>query len=484
MILQKDFLQKALPLAQFFINGKNVTADTVWMCKGLDINVGAAIDSRMIVQDDVFFALEGVQTDGHNFIVQALEKGACALVIKEGKQNCLDGAGVQQKLVDTLIIVVTDPCQALVAITRAWRALFSCPVVGITGSIGKTTTKEMVRSLLESAQIPAHVSYKNYNTELGVCLNLLRADRAVKAIVLEVGINHKDEMARIASILQPTIGLITCVAHSHGEGLGGLQEIAYEKRQLFSQFKAHDVGIVFGDQELLSDVHYHHPIAKFGFKTKNQVQARKVKVIGEDSGELMTHFTLKWYGQRADICLKGNHAGLAHNALSASAIAYFLQIPFEAVVKGLEGFKGFENRFETRKLKDGKGLLLSDCYNANPESMRAALLAFEQMPATGKKVVVLGDMLELGERELYWHRQIGRVLFKTLSVTSLILVGERAKVIAKTAPITMHIDTVNDWQEACVKLDHMLSADQALVLVKASGGMKLDKMVAQVTEAA
>ena len=484
MILQKDFLAKALPLAQFFINGKNISTDSPWTCQSLGSKVGASIDSRNVVAGDVFFAIEGASTDGHRFIEQALDRGAVALVVQEGKQDCLSVAGIQQKLTDKLVILVADPCQALIAITRAWRALFTCPVVGITGSIGKTTTKEMVRTLLASANIPAFVSYKNYNTLLGVCLNLLRADLAVKVIVFEVGINHKDEMDAIAELLQPTIGLITCVAHSHGEGLGGLQEIAQEKRHLFSYFKAHDVGIVFGDQELLSEIHYAHPIAKFGFKTKNQVQARKVKVLCDDAGQLATHFTLKWYNQKADVRLKGNHGGLVHNAVAASTIAYFLQIPFDDVVKGLESYQGFENRFEMRKLKDDKGLLLSDCYNANPESMRAALLAFEQMPSTSKKVVVLGDMLELGERELYWHRQIGRVLYKTLSVKSLILVGQRAKVIAKTAPITMEIATANDWQEACQKLDLMLSDQKALVLVKASGGMKLDKMVTQVTELA
>jgi len=484
VILQKDFLRKALPLAQFFTDGNNVTTESVWACQGLESTVGAAIDSRMVVAGDVFFALDGASTDGHLFIEQALDKGALAIVIKEGKQTYVNTAALQKNLAGKLVIVVADPCQALIDLTRAWRALFTCPVVGITGSIGKTTTKEMVRTLLASAQIPAFVSYKNYNTQLGVCLNLLRADLSVKAIVLEVGINHKGEMDGIAQLLRPTIGLITCIAHSHGEGLGGLPEIAQEKRQLFSYFKAHEVGIVFGDQEFLSDINYAHPISKFGFKTKNQVQARKVKVNYQASGQLTTNFTLKWYGQKADVCLKGNHGGLVHNALAASTIAYFLQIPFEAIVEGLESYQGFENRFEARQLKDGRGLLLSDCYNANPESMRAALLAFEQMPSTGKKVVVIGDMLELGPRELYWHRQVGRVLYKTLSVSAVILVGPRAKVIAKTAPITMEIDTANDWQEACDTLDRMLSGHQALVLVKASGGMKLDKMVAQVTELA
>lgn len=484
MILQSDFLQKALPHARVMLNGNDVTSQSVWNCCCEHTNVGVAIDSRNVVSGDVFFAIQGAQTDGHLFLEQALERGASALVIQSGKETLLAQPCLLPALTDKLVIIVADPVEALIAVARAWRALFTCPVVGITGSIGKTTTKEMVRSLLNAAGIPHHVSYKNYNTELGVCLNLLRADLSAKAVVLEAGINHKDEMARIASILQPTIGLITCVAHSHGEGLGGLQEIALEKRQLFSQFKPHDVGIVFGDQELLSEVHYHHPIAKFGFKTKNQVQARKVKVVCEDSCELMTQFTLKWYGQRADVRVKGNHAGLVHNALAASTIAYFLQLPFEAIVRGLEGFSGCENRFEARAIKAGRGRLFSDCYNANPESMRAALLAFEQMPTTGKKIVVLGDMLELGDRELYWHRQIGRVLFKTLSVNALILVGQRAKVIAKTAPITMEIDMALDWQDALAKLDRMLADSTTLVLVKASGGMKLDKMVAEVTEPA
>lgn len=492
MIIQRDFLVKALPDAQIFVGNRDVTHEVEWQCGILGQQCGAAIDSRLVVPGDIFFALDGAATDGHLFIEQALEKGASGLVIKKSKRGMANAGSklnavsidFERKHADKLIVLVDDPYEALLALTRAWRAQLTCPVVGITGSIGKTTTKEMVRSMLAAAKIPSFVSYKNYNTIIGVCLNLLRAESLCKAVVLEVGISHKGEMEEIARLLRPTIGLITCIAHSHGEGLGGLVGITDEKRKLFAGFDAHNVGIIFGDQGVLSSIRSAHPITKFGFKPKNQVCAKKVNVLREVSGQCTTHFELRWFGQCAQVKLNGNHPGLVHNALAASSIAYFLHIPLATIVEALATFQGFENRFQLRKLKGGNGELLSDCYNANPESMRAALMAFDQMPSAKKKIVVIGDMLELGPREMFWHRQVGRVLHKTTSIKAVILVGLRAQVIAKTAPTIIAIETAADWQEACEKLKPMVAATESFVLVKASGGMKLDRLVAEIAEPA
>src|SRR5262249_34581746 len=154
------------------------------------------------------------------------------------------------------------------------------------------STKEMVKSILRSAGINAYVSCKSYNNIFGICHNLLGVPETAQACVMEVGINAVGEMLQLADILRPNIGLITKIAHAHLEGLHDLETVAHEKRQLFAFFGDRDVGIICGDQSLLSNIHYAHPIAKFGFKTKNQVQARKINISYDEHGNATTQFVL------------------------------------------------------------------------------------------------------------------------------------------------------------------------------------------------
>lgn len=478
MKLSKDFLCDVLGNAMFQWGDTVLSRDADTWSMGLadKREVAVSIDSRTILPGEFFIALKGPQFDGNDFVAAAIARGACGALVS--KPLALTGKEV-------LLIIVPDVQEAFIALAKAWRKQLTCPVVGITGSIGKTSTKEMVRSIVQAAGLDAYVSYKNYNNIFGLCYNLLRVPLSSKAAILEVGINEQGEMLQLADILRPDIGLITCVAHAHLEGLGEcLQTVAYEKRQLFAFFTAQEVGIICGDQPLLSDVHYGHPIARFGTKVRNQVTARKVTLCDDGMGGITTSFVLKWYGKKASIVLKhGNHKGFVNNALAASTLAYFLQIPFSAVVQGLQAYQGVESRFEMKQLRGSKGTLFNDCYNANPESMKAAIVAFSQSKATGPKIAVLGDMLELGKKEAYWHRQIGRVITKASDIDILILVGERARMIAKTVPMDMPVEFVQNWQEAQQKLEGFLaSTGQFFVLVKASHGMHLDQMVKGVVD--
>jgi len=483
MIFSKGFLAKALPDASFVINGKTFdTATFVQTAKfqSIDEWVTFSADSRLVEANEVFVALKGAKVDANEFIPSVFDKGVCAVIMNREFAHVLNKIE-ETKLQNKLIILVSDTLEALFSIAKAWRARITCPVVGITGSIGKTTTKEMLREILTKAGISFFASYKNQNSFVGLCLNLLHLQETHKVAVFEVGISQKGEMAIKADILKPTMGLVTCIAHSHASGLGSLQETAAEKLLLFKDFGPSDVGIVFGDQQFLTEVYYSHPVSKFGLKTKNQVQARKIKV-GSDSESLTTNFLLKWYGQQAQVTLKSGHMGMVNNALAASAIAYFLEIPLKVVIDALQSYVSFENRFELKNLKSNSGRIISDCCNANPESMRAAILAFDKMETRGSKIAVIGDMLELGDKEAYWHRQIGRLLCKTSDLEHVILVGSLAKLAADTAPVGIHIDMVSDWHEAKELLSKKLVNNDSLVLVKASHGMELYKLVKDLTE--
>ncbi len=481
MILSKDLLINAFSDATFICAGKVIDAQAPWTFYKQDEEVAVVVDSRLIDADDVFVALKGQATDGHAFLDIAIEAGASAFIVDKNDARVIQML-TPERIGNRLVIKVSDTYEALLDLTKAWRSLMTFPVIGITGSIGKTSTKEILRSILQQAGLKFYVSYKNQNTFTGLCINLLRVSLDCDVVAFEVGISKPGEMDIKADILRPTVGLITCIAHAHLLDFGTLANISHEKRRIFKHFTAQDVGIVFGDQPLITAVYYAHPVAKFGFKTKNQVQARKVKVVTTENGASGTEFVLKWYSEKATITMQNNHVGSVQNALAASTLAYFLKISFDVVCKGIQTYAGFENRFETKAITGSRGLIVSDCYNANPESMRAAILAFDKMVTKGKKIVVLGDMLELGVKEAFWHRQIGRLLGKTETIDAVVLVGERSRMIAKTAPSSLKVEWAEDWQSGKDKLEALLPERDALVLVKASHGMVLNKIVDAVTQ--
>lgn len=482
MKLTRDFLTQALPEAVYY-SASQIVNDAGWERIEKE-SILVSIDTRTLQPGELFVALKGPQFDGNDFIASALENGACAIVMNEERVHQLED--FMRSYPSVLFILVVDTLQAFINLAKAWRKQLTCTVVGITGSVGKTTTKEMLRSILQAAGINAYVSYKNYNNIFGLCYNILRVPLEASVAVFEVGINECGEMRQLADILRPDIGLITIIGHAHLEGLGNsVQSVSHEKRQLFAFFDSKSIGIICGDQSLLTDVYYHHPVAKFGLKTKNHVQARKTRVECDDQGKFTTVFAIKWYGHKAHIRLHGNHPGYVSNALAASTIAYLLNIQFDAVIRGLESYTGTENRFEMRTLRQGKVVVLNDAYNANPESMKAALLAFGQFKKAGKKVAVLGDMLELGEKEAFWHRQIGRVINKNIELDYLILVGNRARDISATIPFDLKVEFAADWLEAQNSLERYLDLEKehkSMVLVKASGSVDLVKMVNAISE--
>lgn len=433
-----------------------------------------AIDSRTLKEGEIFVALKGKQVDGHDFIEEALQKGAGGLFIAQEKKALLDK--LDQNLLKTkLIMLSSDPYNALIDLAREWRKQFDYPVIGITGSVGKTSTKEIIHTILEEYKMPHVRSSGNQNTLLGVSLNILRMTSEHKAAILEVGINKRGEMAKIAELVKPTAAVITNVGHCHMEGLGSIIDIASEKRQIFKFFKEDSIGIVNGDNPLLANVAYTHPVIKFGSKTTNQVQARKINLEGN-----VTKFVLKLYGQKYQITLKKNHSGIVFNTLAATAVAYFLKVPVSTIVQAIEKQVVITGRFVERPLKTGNGFLIDDCYNANPESVKAALLAFEHINTKAQKIAVLGDMLELGVNSPFWHRQIGRFLRKAPSLRKVVLVGSLVQWTKKTIPVGVAVVHVQSWQEAQTYLHQELEKESA-VLVKGSLGMKLKNLVNELT---
>lgn len=429
-----------------------------------------SIDTRSLKQGDIFVALSGETCDGHDFIQEAFARGASGIMIADAKKEVLKKIPAAT-LAHKLILSVPDPLQGLLRLAAVWRSHFSYPVVAITGSVGKTSTKTMLANILETHGMPHLVSSGNLNTKIGIALTLLRMRASHKAAIIEVGISKRGEMAALANILRPTTAIITKIGHSHMEGLGSLSDIALEKRDIFKYFSEDSIGIVNGDQPILAQVSYVHPVIKFGSKSTNQIQARKINL-----GNQHVSFVLKIYKDKFPITMQNAHEGSIGNALAASSAAYLLGVPRDVIIKGIQLPLQVSGRFELKKLKARKGMIVNDCYNASPESMKAALIAFQKMETSGRKIAVLGDMLELGLNSPFWHRQIGRFLRKVPSLNQVILVGSMVQWTKKTLPMGVKATVVPTWQDAVKELEGMLE-QESCVLVKGSNGVGLLNLV-------
>ena len=482
MIIDLEFLKLSIPYSCISFEGKD------WKSVHEISDLGfkkrefyISIDTRSMNSGDAFIAFKGERVDAHDFLVDALECGSEFLIINDSERYRLNFLR-NDLLENRLFLTVPDTYKALIDLAKNWRKKFDYHVVGVTGSIGKTTTKEIVSSILKQAKLDAMISKKNQNTLIGICLNILKMRSQHKVAVFEIGISEKGEMDHKVDLLNPSMGVITSIAHSHIEGLGNLDGIAREKKKIFKHFNDRNVGIIHGNQKLLSKTSYSHPVAKFGFGTKNNIIASNLKEIFDDSKNYYTKFTLKIYGEKFDAIIKSNHKGNIHNAMAAATISYFLNVETKFIIDGIKDFDGFEKRFEKRKIKNNKGFLISDCYNANPESMKEAILTVHKMNFDGSKIAIIGDMLELGAREKFWHRQIGRTFFKATSFEKLILVGKMAREIAKFAPTNFDVEFASDWKEAIKEFEKKIDAKNNLVLVKSSQGINLDKLVEEVAE--
>lgn len=457
MRLDEIILKKVLPDA-FVISGK------------LPAEVIFSVDSRTITHEQIFIPVKGLAVDGHSFLESALQKSKGAFVARSQKSMW---QSIIKQYPEALIVEVASPEKALFDLAAAWRAQFNIPVVGVTGSVGKTSTKMLLAQILTAAGKNCFVSLANQNTLFGAALNIVRLHEKHEVAIFEMGISKPGEMAPIVKLVRPTTALITCIGHSHIEGLGSLQGIATEKRAIFSYFKENNVGIINGDQSLLSSVGYAHPVIRFGFKTTNQIQARKVKIT-----EQGIQFTLKIYGKKYEVMVADNRKECLTNILASVAAAHFLGVPDQLIVREVQHALKPARRFESCPLRGYKGILIDDAYNASPESVKAALLALQELKTKAKKILVLGDMLELGQTSSFWHRQIGRFLRKVPSLQSLILVGKEVQWVQKTVPLGITVRLAPSWQEATEMLKSELD-QESVVLVKGSFGMQLSKLVEQ-----
>lgn len=426
-------------------------------------------DSRQIQKGCLFVALKGEKFDAHDFLAQAADAGAAGLVVEQGRATGLEGKAVT-------IFEVADTLHALGRLGRAHRDRFHFPIGAVTGSNGKTTTKELIAAILQTRG-PALKTQGNLNNEVGVPLTLFGLEPRHVAAIVEMGMNHPGEITRMADMARPDAGLITVVQPAHLEGCGSIEGVANAKGELFESLSAKAIAVVNLDDARVAAqaVRAKGPKLTFGRHEDADVRLVSVTAQGRDGLSL----TIRAKGQEAQVALRliGDHNAM--NATGAFAMGLALGYSMEECVRGLETAQAHARRLQILDAPNHV-TVVDDCYNANPASMAAALEALSSLASRGRAIAVLGDMLELGADEARAHTQMG------------ITASDRAQLIAFYGPrmkaaweqaakrlgaAAQHFDDVS-------KLTGWLSGELRsgdVVLVKASRGMKLERVVDALT---
>lgn len=367
------------------------------------------IDSRKIQGGELFVALKGENHDGHDFILQAIEKGAKAVL---AATEC--PAGLAQNI---SYLKVDNTEHALGKIAAHYRSQFSLPMVGLTGSCGKTTVKGMIESICQE-EGKTLATKGNFNNHIGLPLTLMRLDSSYQFAVIEMGANHQGEIGYLGKIAKPNISLITNVAPAHLQGFGSVEGVAKAKGEIYEILPPNGIAILNIDQpfcELWRDIIKSRPILTFGLKPEADIHASEI-ALHPFSVEFTLH--VPHTEVRVKMAIPGKHTVM--NALAAAAAGFALQIPLEKIVAGLTSFQGVPGRLRRFKgLKDA--WVIDDSYNANPGSMSAALDVLSG--CSGKRIFVMGDMAELGDDSMAYHTHIGKYA-RQKGIEALLAVGK------------------------------------------------------------
>jgi UDP-N-acetylmuramoyl-tripeptide--D-alanyl-D-alanine ligase len=423
--------------------------------------VSLGTDSRALKKGQVFWALKGEKFDGHKFANEAFKSGGYAAVVDE---SWMQGNAIPVNV----YVPVKDTNQALLDLARAYAAKFRIPKVAVTGSNGKTTTKDMIAQVLAKTG-PTLSTQGNFNNQVGVPLTLFELKSRHRFAVIEMGTNHPGEIAPLSLCARPNIAVVTNIGYSHLEHFGSKEKIRDEKLTITAGFDPKGTLILNVDDPLLAQVkaNSRQKLVTFGI---DRGQIRPADLTFNDDG--CASFRIG--RTRFQLQVPGRHN--VYNALAAIAVGVQLRIPKGDIASALKSFAASKNRMQIKRLA---GItVLDDCYNANPSSMRSALTTLGGMRPSGRRVAVLGDMLELGPEGVSLHAEMGRYLVE-MGVDELFTFGQLSRHINAGArdkglprQRAHHFSDFDLMAEELLR--HLVPGDA--LLVKASRGMKLERV--------
>ncbi|MBE6634203.1 MAG: UDP-N-acetylmuramoyl-tripeptide--D-alanyl-D-alanine ligase [Ruminococcaceae bacterium] len=444
----------------------------LWCDRGGETELRAVCtDSREADEDTVFCAMRGERVDGHDYIAAALAKG-CRCVLCERSCEAIEAAGAAA-------IVVRDSEMALAMLASGIRSQLRCQTVGVTGSVGKTTAKELIASVL-SQGLQTYKTEGNRNSLVGMPLSVIEIPQSADWAVLEMGMNHFGEIERLSAVAEPQIAVITNIGTAHMEMLGSRENICRAKLEILCGLRDGGLLLLNGDEPLLSTVGGKSYRTKYVSLERENADFFAKNIQVEDG---ITRFDAFWQGGEArDLCLRVMGRHNVYNALFAIAVGVTAGLNTEEIRRGLYAYE--PDGLRQNLIQVGEWTLLEDCYNASPESMSAALEVLHDYAERNhrRSVAVLGDMLELGVNSPSLHRSIGKRAVE-LGISQLVTVGERARQIAVGARqrgmskdrIFSH-ENAEEVEQLVRDLQERLRAGD-VILFKASRGIGAERIV-------
>ncbi len=454
-------------------NEKNITAeDVIEMCNAklicgeLDtVLENFCRDTREIKAGDVFVGLQGENHNGSERYEEALEKGAKACIL----QNIIIPDNIKQRYKDRTILIVEDTIRALQKLAEYKRTMYDIPVIAVTGSVGKTSTKDIIASVM-SKEYNVLKTEGNYNNHIGVPLTILRLKNH-SAMVVEIGMNHLGEISELTNIVKPTVAVITNIGTAHIGNLGSRHNILKAKLEILEGLQSDGKVVINNDNDLLHDwvlsESGRYDVVTFGMENISSVMAYNTKLM-EDRSTYNIDVKGKTYS--VDIRIPGNHFVL--NSLCAIAVGRIFNIDMQNILDGIRSFELTKRRMQIEKIENNI-TIINDCYNANYDSMKSSIEYLATL-SHNKRIAVLGDMLELGEYSERLHRQVGTDVYRN-NIDILITVGTQAKFIAEEAEDLgmdrRNIYVFDENNQAIIKLQDFMKEGNLAILIKASNGM-------------
>ena len=428
-----------------------------------DIVRGLSTDTRRLKNGELFVAIKGERFDGHNFILDALSKGAGGVLIQDG---CITNSNFRISSVS--LISVRNSIEALGNIAHFHRQRFNLPLIAITGSNGKTTTKEMTAAIL-SRRFNTLKNFGTENNEIGVPLTLMRLKAEHKLVVLEMGTNHIGEIKRLSEIASPTMAIITNIGPSHLEYLHDTDTVLAAKCEILEYMDKDARVILNGDDRLLSSLKTRRNVIRFGLDKKFDFYADKVNM---EPDRINFRLNGRW---DIKLSLVGRHN--IYNALAAIAASWGFGLSIDEIREALMEFRVPNMRMEVKRIGEIK--IINDSYNSNPLSMKQAIEALRDVTTNGRKILIAGDMLQLGNLSGRFHHLVGRQAAES-GIDLLVAVGRLAEHVARGAQEAgmsqKKIKLCNLTKDACSTVPGLIRRGDT-VLVKGSRAMKMEQIV-------